>query len=113
VSDTGTVRGTSVPDTSFAFEYDPAGGQNGRSVTVRHDDGDGVQADRLMLRSSAGHDALWSELGSTDVAASERVTAGDTDAFETSQDRGGGGELAHRAGRTAPAVNSGMTVAGK
>jgi hypothetical protein len=100
VSDTGTVRGTSVPDTSFAFEYDPAGGQNGRSVTVRHDDGDGVQADRLMLRSSAGHDALWSELGSTDVAASERVTAGDTDAFETSQDRGEAGTW--RSGRGVP-----------
>jgi hypothetical protein len=73
----GFGGGSSVPDASFAFAYDPSGRQSGGSVTVTHDGGDGVRAARLSLRSSAGHEALWSELGSTDVAASDDVTADD------------------------------------
>jgi hypothetical protein len=73
----GLFGGSSVPEASFTFAYDPTGGREGGSVTVTHDDGDGVHAGRLSLRSSTGHDALWSELGSTDIAADATVTAGD------------------------------------
>jgi|GEM_PF-2309863 len=73
----GPGGGSSIPSASFTFEYDRDGGRQGGSLRVTHDGGDGIRAGRLSFRSSTGHEALWSELGSTDVAAGATVTAGD------------------------------------
>jgi hypothetical protein len=73
----GSGGGSSIPSASFTFEYDRDGGQQGGSLRVTHDGGDGIRAGRLSVRSSGGHDARWSELGSTDVAADATVTTGD------------------------------------
>ena len=74
----GADGDASVPSASFAFEYDRGGGKGGGSLRVRHDGGDGIRAERLSLWSSAGHQATWNRLGSTDLASSEQVTSGDT-----------------------------------
>ncbi|WP_459191643.1 hypothetical protein [Halosimplex sp. J119] len=76
-----TVFGTSESDfdpstLSFGFAYETSSG--GPAVRIEHTGSGGVRAADLVVRTSDGDEALWSELGSTTEQADEQVTSGST-----------------------------------